>query len=296
MTYSRKHLQKLRNSPRDKKVIEDLLGRFHDGDALTLGEEDVTCGILKILRGQDGHYAYDVSKLGGCENYYFRHIYLMYAFDLDGINDIYAAYRRVSDGQKKIDVQYLESQFHGWNQKVSEGKTGDVLLDHLIDETQLQVGTLNRYCKLNHIAKERKEYLIKSLFLHSKYIFLLVKEYYQEVKVSEDIIEIHGCKIVIDPYCYVHTLFRHLGAMVKDYQVGKTYHIDEQILFKSLPSFLARIVVIVKRNCCKLEFNRSSINIIFNRRKYVIWLKSIPAIVSQIHCPIFVCKRFTMQQ
>ena len=54
MSYTRRRIEKLRTQLKAKPVLEDLLTKFHEGQLLTLAEEDYVCSMMKIIREGDG--------------------------------------------------------------------------------------------------------------------------------------------------------------------------------------------------------------------------------------------------
>lgn len=275
MTYTRKYLGKVRNKPEYKNVVQDLVTKFQDAENLTLAEEEFTCGIMKILRDEKGEYKFDISELERCKNYRFRGTYLLYANDLDGDNDIIDFFGKKGDAEKEADTAFLEVEFKEFEKIINGKKGGDNILNYLIDETLHQIKLLDKYLKAIPGELERRGYLYKSIILHAKYIFLLVKEFYQEEGEEEITVDLHKNTALIDSFCYIHTLFRHFAATIKDYQVGKTYHFDQEVRFMDLPSFFGKIITSFSKNCCRGEFNGRSIYLIFNKRKYIIWFRSI---------------------
>lgn len=276
MTYSRKYLQKISGSQKAcKPVTEDLLQRFLNGENLSLAEEEFTCRTLSILRNHLGDYQYDITKLQGCNNYRFNNTYLLYAYDLDGTGEIRNLYGVVSAAQKQIDVVFLNTEYLAWEEIIRGKKTGDPLLGYMIDQTQHQLKLMGKYCQKNNVSDLKNRYLKKSIILHSRYIYLLVKEYHQELGVNEIVLDLYGRnKILIDQFCFVHILFRHFAAYVKDYQRHETsYHFDRGVRYKDLPSFLTKFVSIFSKNCSAAEFNGRSIDLIFKGKKYSLWFR-----------------------
>jgi hypothetical protein len=117
--------------------------------------------------------------------------------------------------------------------------------------------------------------LKKSIVLHGRYIYYLVKEFYQELGANEENITLFNNKIVIESYCYVHILFRHFASIIKEHQTDKTYHFDEHIPFDSIPDFLKIILIKFRDNLFADDFNTNFINFIFYNKTYSIWFRKI---------------------
>ena len=119
------------------------------------------------------------------------------------------------------------------------------------------------------------EYLKKSITLHGKHIFLTVKEFYQELNADEQIVQIKHINILIDPYSYVHILFRHYSKNIKKHQSDKSYHFDHNIDFKNIPLILNDILNCYKNEIDHSHFNEQNIYVKINDTIYAIWFKKI---------------------
>ena len=130
-----------------------------------------------------------------------------------------------------------------------------------------------------------KEYLRKTLFLHGKYIYLLVKEFYEELGKVEEQITIHNEEILVDGFTYVHTMFRHFASHIKQHQSKKSYHFDKNIGFKEVPDFLLNALRSFKK--LNLPFDKRRIYFKFNDAPYAIWFrpfkKSLPGNVQIVY-------------
>lgn len=274
MTYSRKYLQQIRTAIQSKPVSEDLLSKFHGGQALTLAEEEYVCSLMSILRNNSGQYAYDVAHLAGCANYRFRRLYLIYAYDLDGARAVFDYYGLIPAPQKTIDVNFLNDEFNAWMPQVTGRMTGNVAMDCLIKETAYQIDILNKHCRIRNCSAARRTYLFKSIILHSKYIYLLVKEFDQEYGGMRTVLGLHGHQILIDEFSFIHVLFRHFAGGIKDYENNRSHHMDRTVLFNQLPLLMNKFIQSFGKNCCKREFNGRSIELIYRREKYALWFGS----------------------
>jgi hypothetical protein len=275
MTYTRKQIEKIRGTDKAKPLIEELLQRFHEGEELTLAEEEYACSILSILRNDKGAYQFNIRGLDGCKNHRFNRTYLLYAHDLDGKGNIWDYNGHISNANKQNDVDFLVKEYAEWKAAINGKKTGDKLLSYVIDETQHQLKMHSKYCLANGIPDDEEAYGEKSIFLHSKFVFLLVKEFYQDFGKEDILINWYGNQVLIDQFCFVHTLFRHYASGVKDYQTGKSYHFDQSILYKDLPEFLIRFVKSFGKNNPRTAFNGKSIDLVFRRKKYSMWFRPI---------------------
>lgn len=264
----------------------DLVQRFHDGDTFTLAEEQQLGHTLSLLRVGEppGVPAFDVYSIEQCKNYLFRDRYLIYAHDLNGYRRVYDAEREITGWCKERDVEYLEWSYEEWHGRIQASigtTTSDVIWNYLVSETNSQLRELNRYCAETVTGGFRKDYLVKSIVLHGKYVHYLVTEYYQEQgNTYRKEIPLFESTILIDPYCYIHTMYRHYAQFLKEHQGrGKSYHQDEEIYIKELPDFIKFVVTTFSKHCQVAHFDNGrpdrKINFLFNGVPYVIWFREM---------------------
>jgi len=280
MTYSRALLEQIvlqRSSlTREREEItENLVNKLNEGSNISLAEEEYVCGFLLASRQEDGTRYSNVQNTEKCKNFWFKNRYVLYAYDLDGNKAIVDFYGTVDMDQKRKDTAFLEKEFQEWNSFIKSNYNEDNLLGHSVSEMKQQIKVLKRFCKRTSIGEFRTNYLIKSLVLNGKYIYLLVKEYYEELGKGENIIDLFGYKIKINSFSYIHILSRHYSYFLKEHQREKSYHIDQEINYKELPTFLNTIISTFKNKFTSQEFNGESIIFIFNGTNYMIWFKSI---------------------
>ena len=275
MTYTRKQIDRLRTQLQAKPILEDLRTKFHNGDSLSLAEEDYLCSMMKIMREGTGQYKYDITKLSGCTNYRFRRMYIQYAHDLNAIGSIQDYFGTVGVRQKQLDVAFLNQEYKSWVTKMTGKKTADAMWNNLLDETAHQNNLLHKFEQRDSPGQARIDYLHKSLILNSRYVYLQVKEFFEYLGKPSIVLHLYGFKVLIDSFSFIHILFRHFAASIKDYQEGKSYHVDESIFYKDLPFFFERFVRCFGKNFPKSAFNGRSMNFVYNGRAYSIWFRSI---------------------
>ena len=277
MTYTREKLHSL-NSQKEKpenyeEVVQELANKVFAKEKISLAEEHFVCGIIENLRNKDGVKDLDIYEINSCENYLFRDRYLIYFNDLDGYKPAFNFTGEIPFNEKKKDIAFLQKQYEDWKNLIANKLNGTELINYVSQETNSQLRELEKYCSKLQIGSNRKEYLKKSIILHGKYIFLLVKEFYQELGKNEEIIELHGKQILIDSFTYVHTMFRHFAEQIKLHQKNKSYHFDENIGFKTIPNFLSDAIKCYKQSQESHSFNNNNLYIIFNKKKYAIWFR-----------------------
>jgi len=274
--YSRDHLEDVdRNfGPPLQEVLQTLLQMVTDGAALTLAEEEFVCGKMTILRGRGGEYLYDVKNHPACRNYHYRYTYLLYYLNLNGYKPAIDMYGQIPYEQRMEDARFLESIHQSWR-AILESPTTDIITEYSQTEYRHQLKVLERYCKTHgiggfYIGRFYKDYLLKSIVLHSKFIYYLVREYYEELGHTSETVSIFGRDVIIDSFCYIHIMFRHYAELSKEYQHGKTYHFDANIDYKKIPSFLKSIIEQVDSTGDATLFQNNSIHFIFRGSYYTI--------------------------
>lgn len=273
MPYTRKTIEKLSSQLKAKPVLNELLQKVSDSKPVSLAEEDYVCSMMRILRNEKGEYAYDINTISACDNYRFRRTYMIYAHDLKGKGLIRDYFGSVSGKQKEQDVKYLESVAKEWEIKINGKRTTEALWNNLIDETKHQIGLLKKFEKIKSPSKAEVEYQTMSIYLHSQYVYLQVKEFFQDEGFNEIILPMYDKSVLVDSFCFIHTLFRHFAPGIKNYQIGKSYHVDRSILYKELPNFLAKFVRIYSKNVPRQGFNFRGIDFVYKKRKYAIWFR-----------------------
>jgi hypothetical protein len=167
----------------------------------------------------------------------------------------------------------LDKHYVSWsNDVINNFRIKNELLRHVHIETNRQLKALKEYCNRVGYGSNRYNYIAKGIIFHSKFLYLTVLEYYEETNKKEESITICGNKIIIDSYAYVHILFRHYAAIVKEHQVDKSYHIgdfDHKQLPNEIFNILDKYAAIVKCDA----FDKEKIFFKLNKTKYALWWK-----------------------
>ena len=277
MNYSREKLQSINaqnGKPADfDDIVQTLADKVFANEEISLAEEQFVCGIVEGLRNAEGEKDLNIHDYSSCKNYVFRNRYLLYFNDLNGYKRALNFDGEIPVERKRVDVAFLQKEYNDWSLYIDSKLNGSELINYISQETKYQLKQLDKYCDKLKIGSNRKEYLRKSLVLHGKYIYLLVKEFYQELGKEEEIIELNGERILIDGFTYVHTMFRHFSEQIKEHQTDKSYHFDENIGFKSIPDFLLKAIECYKTISESNRFDKRSLIIIFNGKIYAIWFR-----------------------
>lgn len=284
---TRKELNQLYRDPARPKnydaIVQSLYTKAYNNEPLSLAEERFIGGIIEQLRDKDGKRAQKIEDFEGCKNYHFRSRYLLYVNDLNGHKKVMDYYGPIPEKIKVKDTAFLQKTYEEWETQLEGKLNGFGLINYVAQELKHQLKELNRFAIRLQIGSRYKEYLRKTLFLHAKYIYLLVKEFYEELGQNEEHIEIRGNGILVDGFTYVHTMFRHYASHIKQHQMNKSYHFDQNIGFKEVPNFLYKTLESYK--ALALPFDGRHIYFNFNGTSYAIWFrpfkKSLPGNVQK---------------
>lgn len=277
MDYSRTELDEITKPNGSKSKFEEAVNtlskKVFNHEKINLAEEQFICGVVKNLRDINNVKTLNIEDYKSCENYIFRTRYMLYSNDLNGNREIYDFDGQIENQRKKSEVEYLNKQFIDWQNLLKNKLIGFELINYIAQETHNQINEIEKYCNKNLIGKHKKDYIKKSLTLHGKYIYLLVKEFYQELEKENEIVEINGQNILIDSFSYVHTLFRHYAKKIKEHQNDKSYHLNEKIGFKSVPNYLFDILIKFKSIVESVNFNKKNVFFNYNNQYYAIWFR-----------------------
>jgi hypothetical protein len=249
--YSRKKLQSILAAPgltdETQQVVQRLANSMYKGDKLSLAEQDFLGIVFGSLVDENGQRE-DMHKYEGLKDDLFRHLYPRYVRNRDGLLDVSDAYGAVPPERRKKDAAFLESEYQSWRSIILNENPGSATLQHLVNETKKHLADIDEFAKQARYGSRLKDATVKEIILHSKYLYYLVQEYYQELGAEEEMVTFTGGKIVVDSYSYVHTLFRHYSQHIKSYQLGKSYHFDTNFDHIELPSHLIKVIESYFRN------------------------------------------------
>lgn len=277
MAFTREELRDL-NDPsnfhteRKKEVLQALINKLVANEKLTLAEGEWVCGKLKLLQSHEDYSPLDPYDYPICSDAIFRLKYRLYFNNVNGWYPAWEWDREVKGAEKERDINMLSSHYESWYETIVKTDHRNDILQNVSTETRHHIRGIERYCRQQYLGSHRRNYLIKSIVLHSKYMYYLVCEYYEE---NEDIVraKINNNAIRIDSFSFIHILFRHYSQIIKEYQVGKSYH-DESFDYKNIPKELLRIIEAYNSLQPK-SFDARRIYFLFRDRLHAIWFRSI---------------------
>lgn len=280
MKYTREYLKKIDESnwgsAEHHAVTQNLINRLQSKQALTLSEADYACQIYSQLNPNFQTHPLDYDA---CISFWFKDRYMNYFEDIEGIGEVEDHTGFLSPEQKSKDVAFLEKCHQEWVEITRSNRHKNSLLNHLVSETNYQLTQIQRHCKKNALDNNRESELKKAILLHSRYIFIIVSEYFEDFPKQEQAIEIFGKKIVIDSFAHIHILFRHYAKALKEHQMDKSYHFDLSIDYKEIPTLIFSVLSMYKQLGFMVERN---LDFELRGQQYSIWLRPMKRSVKGI--------------
>lgn len=245
MAYSRELLRELEDpSTADDEIVisfaGDLFSRVHtDCESLSIAEKDWICRKIQIVHN-DKDDRLDPFDFPCCSDAMFNIRYILYFNNIEGWYPAYDWKGEIPPDKKKRDLTLLNQSYVEWKNVIERTNHTNDLLRNIATETRHHLKEIGRFCNQTFTGYNRKKYLEKSIILNSKYMHRMVLSFYDENPIKENI-EVDGKLVRIDSFAYVHILFQHYSKLIKEYQIGKTYH-DEVLDYKNLPLEIKRIL------------------------------------------------------
>jgi hypothetical protein len=276
--YNRVDLNREKTLAEEQTITQNLVNRLFAGEKLNVAEGRYICGRLELFKSDDPNAkpinAFDYPP---CVDFIFMDKYLVYFKNHEGWDYQEDAFGEISLLQKRADVAFLDSQFIAWKTNIVENlRLKDELLRHIQIETYRQLKALGEYCAEVGYGWNRQRHLAKGVILHSKFVYITVLEYYQDGNPKEKTISICNRSFLIDSYSYVHVLFRHYAAQVKEHQQERSYHSFGDFDHKQLPNdifnFLTQYAAVADCN----KFDEEKIFLRLNGNLYALWYKKMP--------------------
>lgn len=278
MSYSRDLLRLLDDpdisEPQEsQEVVSKLLEKLYASEAMTLAEKTFICRKLPLIHSSENlDQPLDPYDFPLCEEVLFRIRYIIYFNNVNGWYPALDWRGEIPPVQKEKDLQLINRHYSLWSEVINRTDHNDGILQHISKETRHHIKEIKRFCKRQFVGSNRRDYLIKSLVLHSKYMHYVVLEFYEENEQVE-LLEFEGKFIRIDAFSFIHILFRHYAQIIKEYQVGKSYHgelIDYKDLPKELMKFIGNYLSIAANS-----FDSQKIYFTLENQLYAIWFRSI---------------------
>jgi len=234
LSYTRKqldaawsHEDKTENGP-SRKIFIELLGKSKKKESLSYAEAEYLCNGLTFTKKVDGK----PSDFQVCDDYLFRHLYLRYVFDLNGVTSIKK--NRTEDtpvSEKRLEVEKLEKLSQQWEIVVLQSNHPNQALNYLAKETRSDIKDLESQPEFNDYGFLRRcnhfDFRKKRIVLHSRFIYCKYQEIMSELDESDKCFVLNGSEIEFNEYSFIHILSRHYAEIIKQTPNNKTYHIPD---------------------------------------------------------------------
>jgi hypothetical protein len=264
--YSKKYLDSVLNGLESEddmqKVANNLYNLMLEGGKISLAEEKFLGIIIYAETDDDGKHPnmHDYSAL---KNDLFRRLYPLYVRNRDGLLKQNGVHGEISLAERMQDIEFLEKEYKDWSEVIANGKYNRASLQHL--------QKIHDFAMQAQLGSKLRNAMLKEITLHSKFLLMVVDEYYQELGASEQKVYFAGGEIVVDSYGYVHTLFRHYAQHIKNYQINKTYHFNLFFDYEDIPNVIVDILTSYFRNLPDEGINDNRIFVKINGVLYALW-------------------------
>ncbi len=279
--YSKAYLLKFRNknyygNSEPKKVISELVDKACKNKKLSLSEADFVCAFIKHSTPKTPKdKKLNIDNFLVCKDYLFKDLYIKYYNNLNGIKQAKNFLGPISIDQKQIDVKKLDDYHKEWFPKLAKFNHKERLLNLVASEANKELKDISKEYETSNRGYNVLKAKQKSISLHSKYIYLTVKAFFEEIDEDSIVINFNNERIHIDRGSLVHIMFRHYSGVVKQYDTRKSFHMDNSINPFDLPNVLK---VILEKISHSGQFPTSQIKFIpikYNEIFYSIWTEEI---------------------
>ena len=259
---------------RTRKIFEDLKEKAKKNEELLEREKNFFCLCLKLSDYQNEGNPEDFTA---CDNFLFKSLYLTYFASALKANIFYKPYKgklyEVPHNEKLKDFKYLQKVVDLWKKEIEKTNHTEQTLQILASETRNELKEHKKKSGKLLFRRQKEDYYFQKdkLILHSKFIYLLVKELFEDSQKQSINFNFLSKNIEIDSYSIIHIVNRHYSKIIKN-NAQKSYHIEDfypDKLHLKLEDILTRIDktnLLSQNDIEKIAFT-------FNGKPYQIWIK-----------------------
>lgn len=260
-------------------IFFDIKNRVDQGTPISFHETHHFCEFLwaasrKKIPG------YDFNAYNICEDYFFLYAFKEYWDDLHGLYD----HNEWSIGRKPItrteiqqDVLKLDQISQNWDSVINITNHPEALLNLISKEARDQIKELDQLPEFYEYGFLNKNYAykykLKFILLRSKYVYLKVKDLFDELRVATWNLNLGTRDIELDAYSMIHIISRHYPIGKKHVRVDKTDH-DRSIHPNDIVSTLTKLFSGIPSALIP-HLDSNKIYFEFENRIYVLWI--VPA-------------------
>lgn len=274
--YSKKYLLKFRKnkhfgSEEHKEVGHDLLNKANNSEKLSIAEANFVCDILKLSIPADPKDVINLDDYKVCREYVFKDLYLNYYNNLNGIKPARDYMGPIAVDKKRVDIKKLDEFNNEWFPKLGIFNHKDQLLNLIVSEANKELKEIKRRHETSGKGYNALRAKQKSVSLHSKYLYLTIKEFFEEIENGSVIVNFNEREVHIDSASLVHIMFRHYAGITKQFDTGKSFHLDRSINHFEIPNELKSILEQIQDSGQLPSSQIDFIPIKFNSTIYAIW-------------------------
>lgn len=216
------------NNPIEFKKYEEakeiVFDKAKNALNLTEVEKELLCRGLKYAN--PANIPFDLKSI--CENHNFKFHYLVYMWDLTGGSKYVKPFKtekvKVPIPEAQADLQNLMLQADAWQNILGQSNLQDELLIQSKREADFSMNGVKADPSYISGGGNRRAYMTRTSYLHSKFIYLLAKEVFESFDSQEFILEMDGKQIIINEFSIIHIVSRHYAEIMKQYKSGKSFH------------------------------------------------------------------------
>jgi len=259
---------------RARGIFEDLRNKALNGADLLEREKEFFCTCLKLTDLEEDGNPEDFEA---CSNFIFKQLYLTYFSSALGAAEFYKAHKggiyMVPEKEKIADFKYLQRECNRWQKVIETTNHPDQIKQQIASETRTELKNHKKNSGRLFFNRQKKRYAIQrdKHILHSKFIYLLVKQVIENHSEADFEFEFLGQNVEIDSYSLIHIINRHYAAIIKD-NPQKTYHVEDfepDQLHIRLKDILHRIDGSDLMDASGME----KLAFVFKGKKYRVWIK-----------------------
>lgn len=285
MPFTRQQIENARTNSGDPglklahQMFYDIKNRVDNGTPISHYETYHFCDFLWVA-SRKKIQGFNFNAYSICEDYYFLYAFKEYWGDLHGIYEHFdwmPGRNPLSKSEIQQDVQRLDQISHAWYTTVQVTNHPEPLLNLISKESRQEIKGLDALPEYNEYGFLHKnlsyQFKLKFILLRSKYIYLKVKDLFDELGVSSWKLYLDVREIEIDTYSLIHILNRHYPVGQKYINSSKSDH-DRSIHPNDIVSTLTRLFSLIPTGLIpKIDSNKIFFE--FENRMYVIWI--VPA-------------------
>ncbi|MGB3777637.1 MAG: hypothetical protein WA960_04715 [Tunicatimonas sp.] len=256
--------------------MDELLKRAENNQPMSLAEANCLCKAIYYSHRVGP--AKRIEDFEVCTNFLFKELYLTYYDNLNGTKNAQDFRGRISFPKRQTDVSRL-SEFHQeWHPNIEKLNHSESLMNIVAKEARGELKEIEKLYQKGMWGGNLYRAKVKSISLHSKWIYLYVKEIFEGIDDSFTI-GFTDDTIEIDQNSMVHIMFRHYSESAKQFNTGKSFHFDQSINHRDLPNELKKILEAISDSGKYLNSQVNDINIHipieYRGHLYSIWVKKV---------------------